>query len=354
VSTIHFDRVVFDEAQRLGVENIRSKMIAKVPIKKLNFKTAMQITADSKWFLTATPVVNSEDDVRSLFALLKPSLVNIPLYDLMSEFALARTMKQLRTVIPDAPKTPIIIQHSLEFSTKKEEDFYISIQSNVERQLAYKENTLEVLRLIMLLRQLSIHPQVYISARKNMYKGEINRPDWEEPSTKFVKTKELIEAESHENHKWIVFCHFHEEMRLLKEYLRTSDKIRHIEEYSGSLNSTEKEETLIKVREPFADGDKKVDVLLIQLKAGGVGLNLQEFDRIIFNSPWWTQAAIDQGVGRAVRIGQKNQVVVHKLGLKQEESETVRNIDIWMKNKAIQKEKMNSMILGYADTNLYA
>jgi len=69
-------------------------------------------------------------------------------------------------------------------------------------------------------------------------------------------------------------------------------------------------------------------VLLIQLKAGGVGLNLQEFDRIIFNSPWWTQAAIDQGVGRAVRIGQKNQVIVHKLMLKQEESGTVRNIDI--------------------------
>lgn len=349
VEPVQFDRVVFDEAQRLGVNKIAKKIIANKPIDKLNFKTASRIQADSKWFLTATPVVNSEDDVRSLFALLNPKLVNLQLHDLMSEFALARTMEQLRSSIPDAPNKPIIKQHRLEFDSKKEEEFYISIQSNVEKQLAYKENALEVLRLILLLRQLSIHPQVYISARKNMHK--IKLTDWNEASTKFIKTKELIEAESHENHKWIVFCHFHEEMKLLKEYLSTSDKIRYIETYSGSLNSSEKEEALIKVREPF-DGEKKADVLLIQLKAGGVGLNLQEFDRIIFNSPWWTQAAIDQGIGRAVRIGQKNQVVVHKLMLKQEESSTVRNIDIWMRSKAAVKERLNAMALGYANTNL--
>ena len=350
IEPVHFDRVVFDEAQRLGVHKIAKKIIGNKPIDKLNFRIASKIQADSKWFLTATPVVNSEDDVRSLFALLNPKLVNLKLHDLMSEFALARTMEQLRTSISDAPNKPIIKQHRLEFDSKKEEEFYISIQSNVEKQLAYKENALEVLRLIMLLRQLSIHPQVYIAARKNMHK--IKLTDWTEASTKFIKTKELIEAETHENHKWIVFCHFHEEMNLLKEYLSTSTKIRHIETYSGSLNGSEKEETLIKVREPFDGSEKKADVLLIQLKAGGVGLNLQEFDRIIFNSPWWTQAAIDQGVGRAVRIGQKNQVIVHKLMLKQEESVTVRNIDVWMRSKAAVKERLNAMALGYANTNL--
>ena len=143
-------------------------------------------------------------------------------------------------------------------------------------------------------------------------------------------------------------------MTLLQNYLKTSDRIRYIETYSGSLNHNEKEETLIKVREPFQDGEPKADVLLIQLKAGGVGLNLQEFDRIIFNSPWWTQAAIDQGVGRAVRIGQKNQVVVHKLMLKQEDAGSVRNIDVWMRNIAKTKEMLNRMVLEYADTNLSA
>ena len=205
ISTIIFDRVVFDEAQRLGVKDIEKKIVNNKPIDKLNFKTAIQVQASCKWFLTATPVVNSEDDVRSLFAILDRSLVEICIHELMDMYALARTMEQLRSVIPDAPKKPIIIQHKLDFTTKAEEDFYIGIQSNVERQLAFKENALEILRLILLLRQLSIHPQVYIASRKNMHKGQINRPDWEAPSTKFIKTRELIEAESHEHHKWIIF-----------------------------------------------------------------------------------------------------------------------------------------------------
>ena len=79
-----------------------------------------------------------------------------------------------------------------------------------------------------------------------------------------------------------------------------------------------------------------------------MGLNLQEFDRIIFNSPWWTQAAIDQGIGRAVRIGQQKQVIVHNLVLKQEEVNNVRNIDSWMKKIADKKNSANKMVLTLA------
>jgi SNF2 family DNA or RNA helicase len=159
--------------------------------------------------------------------------------------------------------------------------------------------------------------------------------------------KELMETESKEEHKWIVFCHFHEEMVLLKAYLETCTFIRQIETYSGSMNASQKEAALKKVHEPFAGG-KTCDVLLVQLKAGGVGLNLQIFDRIIFNSPWWTQAAIDQGIGRAVRIGQQKQVVVHNLVLKQEEVNNVRNIDSWMKKIADKKDITNKTILDFA------
>ena len=135
-------------------------------------------------------------------------------------------------------------------------------------------------------------------------------------------------------------------------YFKTCDFVRHIETYSGSLNLNEKGKALDTVRSPFQPGDKPCDILLIQLKAGGVGLNLQEFDRILFSSPWWTQAAIEQGIGRAVRIGQVNQVVVHKLILKQEESSNIRNIDTWMSSKAIEKEHLNKSILQMADRHI--
>jgi SNF2 family DNA or RNA helicase len=140
-------------------------------------------------------------------------------------------------------------------------------------------------------------------------------------------------------------------MNLFENYLRKLDFIRHIEVYSGSQSIDDKTEALDKIRQPFND-EKQCDVILMQIKAGGVGINLQECDRIIFCSPWWTQAAIEQGIGRAVRIGQKNQVVVHNLVLKQEEDMGVRNIDRWMREKAAAKDGMNELALSYANSNL--
>jgi len=140
-------------------------------------------------------------------------------------------------------------------------------------------------------------------------------------------------------------------MKMLEQYFSTLDFVRNIATYSGDLDQGDKEAALNKVRAPF-DGSKSCDILLIQIKAGGVGLNLQEFDRIIFSSPWWTQAAIDQGIGRAVRIGQTKQVVVHNLVLKQEDNMVSRNIDSWMKRIACSKDYQNKMALSLADSNI--
>ena len=350
-----FGRLVCDEAHRLGVPNIKKKIQNLKPIKKLCFKTIQHINAESKWFLTATPVVNSLDDTLSLFALMDSKLVEKPFEELMSTYALARSMEQLRLDMPDGnlPSEPIIQNHRLDFITKQEEDFYVKIQTDVERQLRYQDNALVVLRLIMLLRQISIHPQIYIKARQDKFKGKLTIPSFEHSSTKFEKVKELLKSESHQPHKWIIFCHFHEEMNLFENYLKDLDFIRHIEVYSGSQSIDDKTEALDKIRQPFTESSKKqCDVILMQIKAGGVGINLQECDRIIFCSPWWTQAAIEQGIGRAVRIGQKNQVVVHNLVLKQEEDMGVRNIDRWMREKAAEKDGMNELALSYANSNL--
>jgi len=348
-----FDRLVCDEAHRLGVPNIKKKILNNKDIKKQNFKTIRRIQADSKWFLTATPVVNSLDDPLSLFALLDNSLVKKPIEDLMNKYAIARNMEQLRTSMTDEnlPAKAIIKNHRLDFITKQEEDFYIKIQTDVERQLRYQDNALVILRLIMLLRQISIHPQIYIKARQDKFKGRLTIPSFEHPSTKFEKVKELLTSESDTPHKWIIFCHFYEEMNLFETYLRKLDFIRHIEIYSGSQNIDEKTNALDTIREPFTD-DKKCDVILMQIKAGGVGINLQECDRIIFSSPWWTQAAIEQGIGRAVRIGQENQVVVHNLVLKQEEHSRIKNIDKWMREKASTKDGLNTMVLNNATTTI--
>jgi SNF2 family DNA or RNA helicase len=192
----------------------------------------------------------------------------------------------------------------------------------------------------MRLRQISIHPQVYISARKREWKSYM-RDDWSSPSTKFEKLRDLIFKQSSQPHRWIIFCHFHEEMELLQEYLLTNCPIvREVGIYNGSLSQKERADVLETSKEPLFGSQQ--EVLLVQLQSGGVGLNLQHCDRIVFMGPWWTAALMDQAIGRAVRIGQTEKVEVHRLILKEEQT---MNIDKRMLAAAEKKRDLCARFL---------
>jgi SNF2 family DNA or RNA helicase len=57
----------------------------------------------------------------------------------------------------------------------------------------------------------------------------------------------------------------------------------------------------------------EVPILLLSLKAGGVGLNLTAADTVIHLDPWWNPAVEEQANARAHRIGQARPVFIYKL-----------------------------------------
>lgn len=333
-----WDRVVYDEAHRLGVEKNQCHKLAK------------HILATYRWFLTATPIVNKLENAISLMKLLGYKHVPSTLEGMKSmiqQSVLCRRMSDLRESMPWLPKEAQEIKHILEFSTEEEEEFYRGIQGVITRRWKAAEaeqgGMTEMFRLIMRLRQISIHPQVYINARKRAW-AHYDRPDWIGSSTKFDKLKSIVEADSDEPHRWLVFCHFHDEMDMLQEHLLTSAVVREVSQYHGGMTQGEKKEALETSKEPLAG--KQQEVLLVQLQSGGVGLNLQHCDRIVFMGPWWTAALMDQAIGRAVRIGQTEEVVVHRLVLKEEET---MNIDKHMMLAAEKKRGMCEEFLSMAN-----
>ena len=58
---------------------------------------------------------------------------------------------------------------------------------------------------------------------------------------------------------------------------------------------------------------EEVPLMLVSLKAGGVGLTLTAADTVILVDPWWNPAVDDQAQARAHRIGQSKPVFVHQL-----------------------------------------
>ena len=173
------------------------------------------------------------------------------------------------------------------------------------------------------------------------------RADWEEPSTKFTALRKKLEEPGRPT-KWIVFCQFHDEMEILQAYLGTSPAVKNIWQYHGGMSDAEKDDVIEKTKSPVGEGH---DILLLQLQSGGVGLNLQHFSKIIFMSPWWTAALMDQAVGRAVRIGQKDIVEVTLLVLKEEDS---MNIDETMLERVEEKRGMLEKVFQHASRGALA
>lgn len=58
---------------------------------------------------------------------------------------------------------------------------------------------------------------------------------------------------------------------------------------------------------------EEVPLMLVSLKAGGVGLTLTAADTVILVDPWWNPAVDAQAQARAHRIGQSRPVFVHQL-----------------------------------------
>lgn len=61
---------------------------------------------------------------------------------------------------------------------------------------------------------------------------------------------------------------------------------------------------------------KKFTVLLISLKAGGVGLNLTTAKRVFMMDPWWSFAVEAQAIDRVHRMGQEDEVRVYRFIVK--------------------------------------
>ena len=328
-----WDRIVLDEAHK--IRNGDGTLAYRL----------RKMVAPIRWAITGTPLVNSKKDVVSLMGFIGVPVSLLWTWEkhfdgLLPHILLHRSLDSLRNVIQGAPPIPQIHHMNLPFTTEEEEEFYHGVQcASASSATKYANEGLsasEAFLLLLRLRQISVHPQVYINSKRRQ---DIHYPrkDWEGPSTKLSAIKNILTGETDkELHKYIIFCQFNDEMALIREYLLQEKLVKdeNILLYCGVMNQEERRVTLAKSK-----ATTETTVLLIQLQAGGVGLNLQEYDRILFVSPWWTSALMDQAVARAVRMGQTKVVKIFHLHLQAEKDGTV-NIDALVDSKAEEKRKM--------------
>jgi len=341
-----FGRIILDEAHR-----IRN-------LKTITAKKILQIKATHCWALTATPIVNNLDDavayLKFIGCPIKDSGSWQPEYeDWIKKVYLARTLDQCEAPAGlTMPPNPVIETRYLTIADETEKALYEGILSNIEskwrqaRQLNGRAYTLARLSILLRLRQVSVHPGIYIKARQKEDFGW-SGPEFNQTSKKFDEIALLLKEsyETRKSHRWIIFCQFKEEILMLKEFLKHLNFVGSILQYHGGMSLKEREDEIIASK--IVSPDYLQDIFLIQLQAGGTGLNLQHYDRIIFISPWWTAALLNQAAGRAVRIGQKEIVKIYWLKLVEEGSDKF-NIDSFMTDKADTKRELAATFLSWS------
>ena len=147
------------------------------------------------------------------------------------------------------------------------------------------------------LKQICNHPDQYLGQQTYDLKD----------SGKFEFLKELCENIYEKRERVLVFTQFKEITEYLDDFLAGIFHTRGYVLHGGTPVAKRS-----KIVEAF-QGEKYVPYIVLSVKAGGTGLNLTKANHVIHFDRWWNPAVENQATDRAYRIGQKSNVIVHKL-----------------------------------------
>ncbi|KAJ7979907.1 DNA/RNA helicase protein [Quillaja saponaria] len=144
--------------------------------------------------------------------------------------------------------------------------------------------------------------------------------NWKESSkiTKLLDCLERIQR-SGSGEKSIIFSQWTSFLDLL-EIALNREGIEFLR-FDGKLVQKRRERVLKEFNET-----KEKRVLLMSLKAGGVGLNLTAASNVFLMDPWWNPAVEEQAIMRIHRIGQKRTVSVRRFIVKNTVEERMQQV----------------------------
>ena len=212
-------------------------------------------------------------------------------------FILRRRKQDVATELP--PKTEVILRVKLEGQQRAlYESVRVAADEQVRRVLkrqGFAGSQIAILDALLKLRQVCCDPR--------LVKGDHTPAARERAKMEMLQAMlpELVA----EGRRMLVFSQFTEMLTLVEAELISWGL-----PYLVLTGETPPAERGAVVKRFQAKG---APILLLSLKAGGVGLNLTAADTVIHLDPWWNPAVEQQATDRAHRIGQDQPVFVYKL-----------------------------------------
>ena len=262
-----FDMLVVDEAHY--VKNPEAQRT--VAMMKLLAKT------EGVLYMSGTPLVNRVDEMCFLVRCLQPDIA-----DKIEKVKAISTAEQFREELAPVYLRRVredVLKELPELTEKEQWCVLGETERSIYREAVVSGN-------LMAIRQVSWQTEKL------------------EDSSKAMRLREICDDAMEQGRKIIVFSFFRNTLNKVHELLGD----RCLETISGDISPARRQE-IVDEFNAAAPGA----VLVSQVQAGGTGLNIQAASVIVFCEPQLTPAIENQAIGRAYRMGQTRDVLVHRL-----------------------------------------
>jgi SNF2 family DNA or RNA helicase len=330
LSQVQWSRVVLDEAQ--NIKNPSAKQTRAIH----------SIPAPRRIALTGTPLENRLIELWSIMDFLNPGYLGpasefrtkfavpieryhekhkgVQLRGLVQPFVLRR-LKTDPSVITDLPEKVETKEYC--YLTPEQAQLYQTCVSDMlaaaDRAEGIQRRGLVLAGLIKL-KQICNHPAHFLKEFGENGNAAQAAPILAARSGKCARLMEMLQEVVAAGDKALVFTQFRQMGHLLATMLRQGLD-RDVLFLHGGTPAAQRQQMINEFQGDKATGPKlapragrtgNAPVLILSLKAGGVGLNLTAANHVFHFDRWWNPAVESQATDRAYRIGQTRTVQVHK------------------------------------------
>lgn len=277
----NWDVVVADEAQRIKNRNDTSEAL-----KRLN--------RNRSWALTGTPMENREEELASILEFVDYDGTGVtkryrPGVELQRRHRELQVRRKKAEVLKDLPVKQVT-KVDIELGSRQRDSYDRAEQDGIVylKSLGAEVSVRHVLELITRLKQIcNADPKT----------GE---------SSKLADIKDRVEQLAAQGHKTLIFSQY------VSDTSGAGAVANHLRDFiplaiTGDLPLQERAEIIERFKT-----SREHKVLVLSLRAGGLGLNLQEASYVIHLDRWWNPAVESQAEDRSHRVGQTVKVNVIK------------------------------------------
>ncbi|MFP6887752.1 MAG: DEAD/DEAH box helicase, partial [Opitutales bacterium] len=304
-------RALLDKA-RFRYATLDEAQLIKNPKAKVT-QACVSIKAERRLALSGTPIENTPLDLWTIFRFLMPGLLGgrrdlekalqeSPggtadlLRRQVAPFVLRRVKAKVATELPPKLETDL----PCPLTEEQRREYRILTQGartehGDDLRAALKRAPTHVFSLLTRLRQTSCDASL-LPWRKG------SPPSGGKTDLLLEKLPDLITSGS----KALVFSQFTSYLAILKKLIRERLPEAPVHELTGG---TRDRGAPVKAFEET----KGAAIMLVSLKAGGLGVTLRAADYVFLMDPWWNPAAEEQAIDRAHRLGRKKPTFVYRL-----------------------------------------